>query len=57
MKKLLKKEVCESHKQCMGPTGVTYSCEIFVGQRGSGSCVQCTRPIDSTMSHIKRGSQ
>ena len=57
MKKLLKKEVCGSRKQCMRPIGVTHSCEIFVGQRGSGSRAQCTGPIDSTVSHVKCGSQ
>ena len=57
MKKLLKKEVCGSRKQCMRPIGVTHSCEIFVGQRGSGSRAQCTGPTDSTVSHVKRGSQ
>ena len=35
--KVDKKEVCGSRKQCMGPTGVTHSCEIFASQRGSGS--------------------
>ena len=57
MKKLLKKEVCGSRKQCMRPIGVTHSCEIFVGQRGSGSRAQCTGPTDSTVSHVKRRSQ
>ena len=41
----------------MRPIGVTHSCEIFVGQRGSGSRAQCTGPIDSTVSHVKCGSQ
>ena len=35
--KVDKKEVCGSHKQCMGPTSVTHSYEIFASQRGSGS--------------------
>ena len=41
----------------MRPIGVTHSCEIFVGQRGSGSRAQCTGPTDSTVSHVKRRSQ
>ena len=31
MKILLKKEVCRSHKQCIGPTGKHISVEILVG--------------------------
>ena len=56
-KKVTEKEVCGSREQCTGPTGVTHSCEIFAGQIGSGSCAQCTGPTDSTVSHVKWGSQ
>ena len=33
MKKLLKSEVCESHKQCTGPTGVHSPLLILLGEQ------------------------
>ena len=53
---LLKKEICESREQCMGPTDRQISVKIFVGKRGSGSRAQCRGPIDITVSHVKCGS-